>query len=93
MADYQTNVETKEDTSTTASDIDQVFDSEWVKSTFITADPDIVTANNDGYKKWLRANRYFSTADFKFTSSSPGMSMAVNPKPQFTRYADIRSKR
>lgn len=92
MAGYQTNVETKEDTSTTASDIDQVFDSEWVKSTFIIADPDIVTANNDGYKKWLRANRYFSTADFKFTSSSPGMSMAVNPKPQFTRYADIRSK-
>lgn len=84
------NVQTVADNSAIVNDIDQIFDSEWVKSTFIISDTDINTT--DGYKKWIRANRYFSGADFKFTSSSPGLSMAVNPKPQFTRYCDIRSK-
>lgn len=69
--------------------IDSTFDRDWLKSTFIIADQDIV--QGDEYKKWIRKNRYFSSADFKFTSTTPGMSMAVNPKPQFTRYADIRS--
>ena len=75
---------------TTSNQIDQIFDREWVKSTFNINDADIQLG--DTYKKWLRVNRYFSSADFKFTSTSPGMSIAVNPKPQFTRYCDIRSK-
>lgn len=68
----------------------QIVDSEWLKSTFIIKDSDIVVG--DEYSKYIRKNRYFSTADYKFTSTSPGMNMAVNPKPQFTRYCDIRSK-
>ena len=68
--------------------IDATFDREWMKSSFILKDEDIVVG--DEYSQWVRKNRYVSSADFKFTSTAPGMNMAVNPKPQFTRYADIR---
>lgn len=71
-------------------EIDNFVDSEWLKSTFNIRDSDIVVG--DEYTKYIRKNRYFSTADFKFSSTSPGMNMAVNPKPQFTRYCDVRSK-
>jgi hypothetical protein len=71
-------------------EIDQTFDSEWLKSTFIIKDSDIV--KNNSYNIWIRKNRYSSTADYKFTCTSPGMNMAVNPLPQFTRYTDIRVK-
>lgn len=80
----------KTDQSKKTESIDHVIDSEWLKSTFIIKDSDIVIGNE--YSKYIRKNRYYTTADFKFTSTSPGMSMACNPKPQFTRYCDIRSK-
>ena len=80
----------KTDQSRFIESIDATFDREWLKSTFILKDEDIVIG--DEYSKWVRKNRYVSSADFKFTSTSPGMNMAVNPKPQFTRYADIRVK-
>lgn len=70
--------------------LSQTLDSSWLKSTFIIRDSDIVLG--DEYSKYIRKNRYFTTADFKFSSTAPGMSMGVNPKPQFTRYCDIRSK-
>lgn len=70
--------------------LSQIVDSSWLKSTFIIRDSDIVLG--DEYSKYIRKNRYFTTADFKFSSTAPGMSMGVNPKPQFTRYCDIRSK-
>lgn len=76
-----------------SSDIN--FDDEWVKSTFIITDQDISTdvgAQKNKYEQWIRSNRYSSSADHKFSSTSPGMSLGVNPKPQFTRYCDIRSK-
>lgn len=71
----------------------EFFDREWVKSTFIITDADIEeTGEMQQYAAWIRKNRYMTSADNKFSSTSPGMSMAVNPKPQFTRYCDIRSK-
>lgn len=85
-----TDISLLTDHSKTISNSDNVYDREWVKSTFIIADKDIVQGTE--YKKWIRKNRYYSSADYKFTSTSPGMNMSVNPKPQFTRYADIRSK-
>lgn len=80
----KTNYDKKTDTQ------DLINDSEWMKTTFIIKDKDLVVG--DEYSKFIRKNRYYNTADFKFTSTSPGMSMGVNPKPQFTRYCDIRSK-
>lgn len=71
-------------------EIDKILDREWLKSTFLISDNDL--GNLDNEYKWIRKNRYVSSADYKFTSSRPGMNMGVNPKPQFTRYADIRSK-
>lgn len=82
------NIINKIDHSRIIESIDSTFDREWLKSTFILKDEDIVIG--DEYSKWVRKNRYISSADFKFTSTAPGMNMAVNPKPQFTRYADPR---
>ena len=84
------NVTGKTDQSKNTTPQSQIVDSEWLKSTFVIKDSDIVIG--DEYSKYIRKNRYFSSADYKFTSTSPGMNMAVNPKPQFTRYCDIRSK-
>lgn len=83
-------VNTKADPDRVTSNTDTFFDRDWLKSTFMISDED---ALKDGeYGKWIRANRYASSADMKFTSTTPGMSIACNPKPQFTRYADIRNR-
>lgn len=73
-------------------DTSAFFDNEWVKSTFIITDRELSTGNQTAYEKWIKKNRYSTSADHKFSSTSPGMSLGVNPKPQYTRYCDIRSK-
>lgn len=84
------NITTKKDYESNVISIDDIYDREWVKSTFLLKSEEIDEALAE-YKKWIKINRYFSSADIKITSTAPGMSIAVNPKPQFTRYADIRS--
>ena len=84
------SVTAKTDRSKNTTTLSNIIDSSWLKSTFIISDSDIVIGNE--YSKFIRKNRYYNTADFKFTSTAPGMNIAVNPKPQFTRYCDIRSK-
>jgi hypothetical protein len=71
--------------------IDQYLDDEWLKSTFILGDGEL-KSNENSYQIYLIKNRYRTTADYKFTSSAPGMNLSCNPRPQFTRYADLRSK-
>lgn len=73
-------------------DTSAFFDSEWVKSTFIITDRDLSTGNETSYERWIKKNRYSTSASHKFSSTSPGMSLGVNPKPQFTRYCDPRNK-
>ena len=68
--------------------IDDTLDKTWLKNSFMLADRDI--DNSDDYMKWIKKNKYISTADLKFSCTSPGMNISVNAKPQFTRYADIR---
>jgi hypothetical protein len=60
------------------------LDNSWVKVAFMTP--------SSGYTNYDSVSRFFSTASMKFTSSVIGGSIEINPKPQFTRYADIRSK-
>lgn len=84
------DLRTKTDFSKKTDQLSMHVDSSWLKSTFNIKDTDIVVGNE--YSKFIRKNRYYTTADFKFASTSPGMNIAVNPKPQFTRYCDPRSK-
>lgn len=83
-------ITTKKDRTKEANEVVKQLDSNWLKSSFILSDKD--TVNGGEYAEYLRKNRYHSTADMKFTCTSPGMNIAVNPKPQFTRYCDPRRK-
>lgn len=60
------------------------LDESWAKSAFLVEALDLESAD--------RINRGFSSAYFKFTDTSLGGGMCINPKPQFTRYADVRDK-
>lgn len=77
---------------TAESSANLIFDDDWLKTTFIITDKDLSNGMSDPYEVWIKAQRYRTSADDKFTCTSPGMSLGVNPKPQFTRYADVRSK-
>lgn len=68
------------------------FDNEWLKSTFVISDTPADGDVDSNYLNFIKRNRYMSTASHKFASTSPGMSLGVNPKPQFTRYCDIRDR-
>lgn len=60
----------------------QIIDKDWVQSRFMT--PNAQLAQLD------RNNRYFSTAGWKYTCTRLGYHLACNPRPQFTRTADIK---
>lgn len=59
------------------------FDEEWVSSAFLVA-KDNIAEYEFRYKDW-------STADESLFSSRLGGNLVVNARPQYTRYADIRS--
>lgn len=84
------SITTKTNQNKQLDSLSRTVDSSWLKSSFILKDTDVINGGN--YGDFIRKNRYSSTADMKFTSTSPGMNIAVNPKPQFTRYCDVRRK-
>jgi hypothetical protein len=59
-----------------------VIDSEWITKTFMVPTSQLEEVD--------QTNRYYSTANNKFTDSSLGGNIGINPRPQFNRYADIR---
>ncbi len=67
-----------------------VTDAKWARQAFIISSG----ATSDKIDSFLDEidirNRYFSTAYLKWTDSSLGGNVCINPLPQFTRYADIR---
>lgn len=77
--------------NTLASDEDmfQGLDKDWVKNAFMIGDDDLVFADDGNF---YAKNRYWSSAGNKFTDSRLGGNIGINPRPQFTRYADIRTK-
>jgi len=94
MADYATSatVETKvvarpftRNRSVLATDYQStVLDSEWAKQAFLVKSVDLDPID-------VR-NRTFSSVELKFTDTTLGGNYAINAKPQFTRYSDIRAQ-
>ena len=60
-----------------------IIDKDWIKTRFMVRGNDLDPIDEQ--------NRYWSSANIKFTDSSIGGNIGVNARPQYTRYADIRS--
>lgn len=78
------NVRVNKDSVVTPSDpVTTVLDRDWSKKAFLIPDTDLVAERD-------KINRLFSSADIKFLDTRLGCNIGINPRPQFTRYADIR---
>lgn len=71
------------DGNTNSQEALSVLDAEWVTSAFFV--PDSALGDPADVK-----NRYWSQADTAFTTTRLGGNIGINPKYQYTRYADIR---
>lgn len=71
----------------TTDDVSGRMNKTWVLGSFM-----IGTLNSDTLEKVDVLNRTFTSAQLTFVDSSPGGSYEINPRPQFTRYADPRVK-
>jgi len=60
----------------------RIKNSHWIRQSFLVESKQLETVD--------KQNRFFSTVSLKFTDTTPGGSIAINPPPQFTRYADLR---
>lgn len=59
----------------------------WIKAAFMLA---LDKVGEVALTKQDKLNTRISSATLKYTDSSPGGNIPINPPPQFTRYADIR---
>ncbi len=62
-----------------------ILDRNWAKIAFMVP-------NNEIDDPVDVINRYYTTASAKYTDTRLGCNIGINPKPQWTRYADIRVK-
>lgn len=59
-----------------------VIDKDWINSRFMTPGKELEQLD--------ALNRFFTSTSWKTTSTALGRSMAINSRPQFTRYADMK---
>ena len=64
-------------------EIDRIKDTDWIKESVSVHDAQL--GGLDGIK------RFVSSADLQFEDTTLGGNFVINPRPQFTRYADTRS--
>ena len=64
-------------------EIDRIKDTDWIKESVSIHDTSL--GGIDGIK------RFVSSADLQFEDTTLGGNFVINPRPQFTRYADTRS--
>jgi len=93
-ANNQTNPSTANDVSDDAQisqrgllnndKVSFLFDSDWARQAFLISDQEL-----GGAGTYDTVNRYWSTAHTKFTDTRLGGNIGINPRPQFTPYADI----
>jgi hypothetical protein len=57
--------------------------SAWVRQSFLVRSIDLEAID--------QANRFFTDASLKYTDTTPGGNHAINPPPQFTRFADPKA--
>ena len=62
-----------------------VLDSDWIVARFNVSQEEIRDPR-------VRNGRFFTTASLKYSNTQLGGHIAVNAKPQFTRYSDIRPR-
>lgn len=67
------------------TDREKLLDLDWVRTRFNISNKELSTER-------LINGRFFSTASFKYSNTRLGGHLACNPKPQWTRYADIRPR-
>lgn len=69
-----------------------ITDAQWARQAFIIGNPRNEEDNSGkGFLDEIGIqNRYYNSAYLKWTDSSLGGNICINPFPQFTRYADIR---
>lgn len=60
----------------------KVLDEDWVRVSFMVPNTELDALD--------RVNRFWSSANTKFTDTTIGGNIGINSRPQFTRYADIR---
>lgn len=68
------------------------LDNDWVRSSFLISLDDFPDPVTNTVDKYALKYMYWSSASLKFTNTSMGGNLAINAKPQFCRYADIRVK-
>lgn len=69
----------------TSGNIDTTTDTSWVKRSFMISDDNLKDITD-------QQNRYWSSANGKFTDSRLGCNIGINARPQITPYSDIRVK-